>query len=124
MGKAPDKCPMCGEEVQWKLVDTTKKDLVLERQPQVPYYSGQQVQSEEHQEKRNNVIIVGSVGLTMNIKKKIIILFMAMAISLTFIGCTDDTEDTIRRGNEAQENIDNAFNEFKDTQDTLFDLAE
>lgn len=41
MGKAPDKCPMCGEKVQWKLVDTTKKDLVLERQPQVPYYSGQ-----------------------------------------------------------------------------------
>lgn len=60
----------------------------------------------------------------MNTKKKIIILFMAMAISLTFIGCTDDTEETIRRGNEAQENIDNAFNEFKDTQDTLFDLAE
>lgn len=60
----------------------------------------------------------------MNIKKKIIILFMAMAISLTFIGCTDDTEDTIRRGNEAQENIDNAFNEFKDTQDALFDLAQ
>ena len=60
----------------------------------------------------------------MNIKKKIIILFMAMAISLTFIGCTDDTEDTIRRGNEAQENIDNAFNEFKDTQHTLFDLAQ
>lgn len=49
---------------------------------------------------------------------------MAMAISLTFIGCTDDTEETIRRGNEAQENIDNAFNEFKETQDTLFDLAE
>ena len=25
MGKAPDKCPMCGEKEQWKLVDTTKK---------------------------------------------------------------------------------------------------
>ena len=25
MGKAPDKCPMWGEKVQWKLVDTTKK---------------------------------------------------------------------------------------------------
>ena len=25
MGKAPDKCPMCGEELNWKLVDTSKK---------------------------------------------------------------------------------------------------
>ena len=25
MGKAPEKCPMCGEKEQWKLVDTTKK---------------------------------------------------------------------------------------------------
>lgn len=25
MGKIPDKCPMCGEKNQWKLVDTTKK---------------------------------------------------------------------------------------------------
>lgn len=25
MGKAPDKCPMCGEKENWKLVDTTKK---------------------------------------------------------------------------------------------------
>lgn len=23
--KAPDKCPMCGEIKQWKVVDTTKK---------------------------------------------------------------------------------------------------
>ena len=25
MGKAPEKCPMCGERVQWKLVDTSNK---------------------------------------------------------------------------------------------------
>lgn len=25
MGKAPNKCPMCGESVNWKLVDTSKK---------------------------------------------------------------------------------------------------
>ncbi len=25
MGKAPDKCPMCGEKANWKLVDTSKK---------------------------------------------------------------------------------------------------
>ena len=25
MGKAPDKCPMCGNSVTWKLVDTSKK---------------------------------------------------------------------------------------------------
>ena len=25
MGKAPDKCPMCGEREKWKLVDTSKK---------------------------------------------------------------------------------------------------
>lgn len=25
MGKAPDKCPMCGERVNWKLVDTANK---------------------------------------------------------------------------------------------------
>ena len=25
MGKAPDKCPMCGEALNWKLVDTSKK---------------------------------------------------------------------------------------------------
>lgn len=25
MSKAPSKCPMCGEQYQWKLVDTTKK---------------------------------------------------------------------------------------------------
>lgn len=25
MGKAPDKCPMCGEKFQWKLVDTSNK---------------------------------------------------------------------------------------------------
>ena len=25
MGKAPNKCPMCGEVTNWKLVDTTKK---------------------------------------------------------------------------------------------------
>lgn len=27
MGKAPDKCPMCGERVNWKLVDTANKGL-------------------------------------------------------------------------------------------------
>lgn len=25
MGKAPDKCPICGETAQWKLIDTNKK---------------------------------------------------------------------------------------------------
>ena len=25
MGKAPDKCPMCGERINWKLVDTSNK---------------------------------------------------------------------------------------------------
>lgn len=25
MSKVPDKCPMCGEKAQWKLVDTTNK---------------------------------------------------------------------------------------------------
>lgn len=25
MGKAPEKCPMCGEKEKWILVDTTKK---------------------------------------------------------------------------------------------------
>ena len=25
MGKAPEKCPMCGEKAKWKLVDTSKK---------------------------------------------------------------------------------------------------
>lgn len=25
MGKAPDKCPMCGERLNWKLVDTSNK---------------------------------------------------------------------------------------------------
>ena len=25
MGKAPDKCPMCGNSETWKLVDTSKK---------------------------------------------------------------------------------------------------
>lgn len=25
MGKVPDKCPMCGETENWKLVDTSKK---------------------------------------------------------------------------------------------------
>lgn len=25
MAKAPDRCPMCGEFVNWKLVDVTKK---------------------------------------------------------------------------------------------------
>lgn len=25
MGKAPNKCPMCGEILMWKLVDTDKK---------------------------------------------------------------------------------------------------
>ena len=25
MGKAPHKCPMCGERNNWKLVDTSKK---------------------------------------------------------------------------------------------------
>lgn len=25
MGKAPDKCPMCGERINWKLVDVSKK---------------------------------------------------------------------------------------------------
>lgn len=25
MGKAPDKCPMCGERFNWKLVDTSNK---------------------------------------------------------------------------------------------------
>ena len=25
MGQAPNKCPMCGEILRWKLVDTTKK---------------------------------------------------------------------------------------------------
>ena len=25
MGKAPDKCPMCGERQNWKLVDTANK---------------------------------------------------------------------------------------------------
>lgn len=25
MGKAPDKCPMCGEHINWKLVDVSKK---------------------------------------------------------------------------------------------------
>ena len=24
MGKAPDKCPMCGNSATWKLVDTSK----------------------------------------------------------------------------------------------------
>ena len=25
MGAAPNKCPMCGEMIQWKLVDTSNK---------------------------------------------------------------------------------------------------
>lgn len=25
MGKAPEKCPMCGEKVQWKKVDESNK---------------------------------------------------------------------------------------------------
>lgn len=25
MGKAPQKCPMCGEQQNWKLVDVSKK---------------------------------------------------------------------------------------------------
>ena len=25
MGKAPDKCPMCGERANWKLFDTANK---------------------------------------------------------------------------------------------------
>ena len=25
MGKAPNRCPMCGEVAQWRLVDTTHK---------------------------------------------------------------------------------------------------
>lgn len=25
MGKAPDECPMCGEKMQWKLVDSSNK---------------------------------------------------------------------------------------------------
>ena len=25
MGKVPEKCPMCGEKEQWKLVDTSNK---------------------------------------------------------------------------------------------------
>ena len=25
MAKAPEKCPMCGEQVEWKLVDTSNK---------------------------------------------------------------------------------------------------
>lgn len=25
MGKAPEKCPICGEKAAWKLVDTSKK---------------------------------------------------------------------------------------------------
>ena len=37
MGKAPDKCPMCGEKANWKLVDETKRDLALEK-PQLGQY--------------------------------------------------------------------------------------
>lgn len=25
MGKAPEKCPMCGEKTNWKLVDVSRK---------------------------------------------------------------------------------------------------
>lgn len=31
MGKAPDKCPMCGERVNWKLVDTANKGFSVSK---------------------------------------------------------------------------------------------
>ena len=79
MSKAPSKCPMCGEQYQWKLVDTTKKGFSVGKVPQ-----DLQV---EHQERKSNVIIVESVDLTMNIKRKIIFLLMALVLICSLSAC-------------------------------------
>ena len=59
----------------------------------------------------------------MNIKRRSIILLVVITLMCSLSGCESD-EDIIEKGHEAQKEIQNSYNQFKQTEDAINDLAD
>lgn len=68
MGAAPNRCPVCGEVLQWKLVDTSNKGFSVERLLWVPFCLAPLVSLAERWARKSRPTTAASADFTTNIK--------------------------------------------------------
>ena len=67
MGKAPERCPMCGEQQNWKLVDVSKKGFSVGKAAVGAVLLGPLDWWAVRWERRSSAITAANAALTTNI---------------------------------------------------------
>lgn len=70
MGAAPNRCPMCGEVIQWKLVDTSNKGFSVGKAAVGAVLLGRLVSQAERWERKNKLITAANADFTTNTDPK------------------------------------------------------